>query len=506
MADDDRTIFRQCTGRDLPPAGGFRESWLIVGRRGGKSVILALVAVFLACFVDWLPFLSPGERGTIIVVAADRKQARVIYRYARAMLTRIPLLAALIERETAEAIDLANGISIEITTASFRTIRGPTVIAALLDEIAFWRSEDSANPDVEILAALRPAMATIPGAMLLCASSPYARRGVLWDAFRRHYSRPDSPALVWRADTRTINPTVPQSVIDEAMERDPAAATAEHLAQFRSDVESFVTREVVDAAVVPGRRELPPVTGINYVAFVDPSGGSVDSFTLAIAHRDSDGRAILDAVRERLPPFSPDGVVQEFSELLKIYRICKVSGDRYGGEWPRERFRLAGIEFQTAAKPKSDIYRDMLPLLNSGRVELLDLPRLSTQLCALERRTARGGKDSIDHAPGAHDDIVNAVAGAITLTLPNTQFAGWGILEHYRREVEKLGGGSNALDFGFAIGIPPPVQAQVRLRVPAGTSTVYGMSGAAYPVQDGIVTLPADDAKALATAGWAEAS
>jgi phage terminase large subunit-like protein len=178
-SDDDRALFRRCTGRAEPAASGYREAWLICGRRAGKSFVLALVAVFAACFVNWAPFLAPGERGTIIVVAAERKQARVIYRYARALLTRIPLLAALIERETAEAIDLTNGISIEIMTASFRTIRGPTVIAALLDEIAFWRSEDSANPDAEIVAALRPAMATIPNAMMLAASSPYARRGVL---------------------------------------------------------------------------------------------------------------------------------------------------------------------------------------------------------------------------------------------------------------------------------------------------------------------------------------
>jgi hypothetical protein len=98
----------------------------------------------------------------------------VIYRYAHALLTRIPMLAELIERETAEAIDLTNGVTVEIMAASFRSVRGHTLIAALCDEIAFWRSDDSANPDVEIIAALRPAIATIPSAMLLCASSPYA--------------------------------------------------------------------------------------------------------------------------------------------------------------------------------------------------------------------------------------------------------------------------------------------------------------------------------------------
>jgi hypothetical protein len=417
MSPSDRELYKQCTGRDDLPSGGVREAWLICGRRAGKSFVLALIAVFLACFCEWSRYLSPGERGTIMVLAADRRQARTIYRYAHALLTRVPMLAQLVERETAEAIDLNNGVTIEIMAASYRSVRGYTLIAALCDEVAFWRADDSANPDAEIIAALRPAMATIPDAMLLCASSPYARRGVLWDAFRRHFGRSGSPLLVWKADTRTMNPTVPQSVIDEAMEADPASANAEYGAQFRTDVETYIAREVVDAAVVPDRFELPPLRGTNYIAFVDPSGGTSDSMTLAIAHREERDRVILDAVRERRPPFSPDDVVLEFVSLLKNYNIQTVSGDRYAGEWPRERFRVHGIAYDVAEQSKSDLYRDLLPILNSGRAELLDVPRLASQLCSLERRTARGGRDSIDHAPGAHDDLANSVAGAVVSAL-----------------------------------------------------------------------------------------
>jgi len=413
MTDDDRALFKRCTGRDDPPADGVREAWLIVGRRGGKSLVLALVAVFLGCFVDWRRFLAPGERGTVMVIATDRRQARTIYRYARAMLINVPMLRALVERDTADAIDLSSGVTIEILTASFRTVRGYTLVAALCDELAFWRNDESANPDSEIIGAIRPAMATVPGAMMLCASSPYARRGALWDAFRRHFGKA-GPVLVWKADTRTMNPTVPQSIIDEATEADPASAAAEYGAEFRTDVETFVAREVVDAAVVPGRYELPPASDVSHYAFCDPSGGSADSMTLAIAHRDRETkRGVLDAVRERRPPFSPDDVVKDFASLLESYGIRSVHGDRYAGEWPRERFRVHGIEYLVSEKPKSDIYRDLLPILNSGQAELLDLPRLSAQLCNLERRTARGGRDSIDHPPGAHDDIANAAAGVL---------------------------------------------------------------------------------------------
>jgi hypothetical protein len=234
-----------------------------------------------------------------------------------------------------------------------------------------------------------------------------------------------------------MNPTVPQSVIDEATERDPESAAAEYGAEFRRDVETFVAREIVEAAVVPGRRELAPIPGLSYVAFVDPSGGSSDSMTLAIGHEE-DTRCVLDAVREIRPPFSPETVVAEFAQLLKTYRLSIVRGDRYAGEWPRDRFRQHGIDYQPATKSKSDLYRELLPILNSGRVELLDHPRLISQLCALERRTARGGRDSIDHPAGGHDDVANAAAGVAVTLLVRPPITSWGLVELYRRESERV--------------------------------------------------------------------
>jgi hypothetical protein len=133
--------------------------------------------------------------------------------------------------------------------------------------------------------------------------------------------------------------------------------------------------------------------------------------TLVIGHRGQGDVVVLDAVRERKPPFSPEDVVENFATLLKSYRVSKVVGDKYAGEWPRERFREHGVQYEPAAKPKSDLYRDLLPLINSRRIELLDDQRLITQLSSLERRTARSGRDSIDHPPGAHDDRANSVAG-----------------------------------------------------------------------------------------------
>ena len=144
--------------------------------------------------------------------------------------------------------------------------------------------------------------------------------------------------------------------------------------------------------------------------------------TLAIAHKEGN-TVILDMVRERRPPFSPEAVVEEFANELKNYRITTVAGDRYAGEWPRERFRLHGVNYEVADKSKSELYVALLPSVNSRAVDLLDDDRLVNQLVCLERRTARGGRDSVDHPRGTHDDLANAAAGAVWLA--STKPASW---------------------------------------------------------------------------------
>jgi hypothetical protein len=259
MTEAEAAGFQRHTGRQVPPDKPAREAWLIVGRRGGKSRIAALVAVYLACVRDYQPLLAPGERGTVMVIAADRRQAGVVFRYIEALITGVPMLAALIERRTREAIYLTNGVVLEVQTASFRAVRGYTVVGVVCDELAFWRSEESsANPDTEILNALRPGMATVPEAVLLGISSPYARRGALWEAYRDHYGRDGDPVLVWQAHSEAMNPNLDPAVIQADYEQDAAVAAAEWGAEFRRDIESYVSREAVEACVIAGRHERPP--------------------------------------------------------------------------------------------------------------------------------------------------------------------------------------------------------------------------------------------------------
>jgi hypothetical protein len=148
--------------------------------------------------------------------------------------------------------------------------------------------------------------------MLLCASSPHARKGALWGAYSKHFGNDNDQVLVWQASTRDMNASVRQSYIDMHVAEDPARAAAEYGAQFRTDIKSFILREAAQACVSPGVRELSPQPNIGYQGFCDPSGGSADSMTLAIGKQ----TVVIDALREVKPPFSPEVVVGEFSKLL----------------------------------------------------------------------------------------------------------------------------------------------------------------------------------------------
>jgi hypothetical protein len=405
------------------PTAPVRVLVLACGRRGGKSRGGAVAAWHRAISFDPAR-LAPGETAVVMLLAADRRQARAVLGYLKAM-AALPEFAPYVHRVLKESIELRTGVNIEVHTASYRLVRGYTVIGCVMDECAYWTTDEGgANPDTEVYSAVMPAMASVPDAQLLMLSNPYATKGLLWREYQRAFGKDDPFTLVLNADTRSLNPTIPAEIIAQAFEDDPVAAASEYGSDgrvaFRRDVEVFLSPEALAAVIVRDRHELPPREGVRYLAFVDPSGGAADSMTLAVAHIEKEV-AVLDCLREVKPPFSPDSVVRDFAAVLRSYRLGTVTGDRYAGEWPRERFARHGIQYQVSERTKSDIYRELLPLVNSARVELLDNKVLRSQLIGLERRVARGGKDSIDHAPGGHDDVANAAAGALVLASPLPQ-------------------------------------------------------------------------------------
>jgi hypothetical protein len=388
-----------------------RELFAICGRGAGKSRIAAVLACFFATQRTY--DVVPGERIYIAVIAPDRRQAGVTHRYIIGLLKSDRTLADLVDSESGDSVELKNFVTIEVVTASVTAPRGRAYALVIIEEAAFLPTDQSVNPDTEIIRAVRPALARVPGSLLAVVSSPYAKRGVLYEAWKKNQEHPDPRVLVIQAATLELNPTFDALAVERALEEDPDSARAEYLAEFRTDVESLFRIEAIDAVTPKGIFELSR-GAFEYVrAFVDPSGGSSDSFTLGIAGQDpKTNLATLLCTREWKPPFSPSEVVEEAVDVLRSYELREVTGDAYSGEFVRELFKQNGVQYILSAKNRSGIYLDGLAMINSGRCALLDDPKLRNQLLGLERRVGRTS-DTIDHRTGAHDDVANAAMGAL---------------------------------------------------------------------------------------------
>jgi hypothetical protein len=413
MTEDELALFQVCTGRMTPPTTPFREAYIIVGRRGGKSWMMSAAAVYAAC-VRETP-LKPGELGVVMLMATDKDQAAEIFRYVKSIVESE--FAGLVEgRIGKEHIDLTNGLRIRVQVANFRRVRGRKVVMVICDEIAFWwNDETSANPDREILRAVRPAMLGVPNAALLCISSPYAQRGALWDAYKRFYGKDDAKTLVWKAPTWVMFPGVDREFLAEEEANDPVAYASEYGGEFRADLASFIGPDTWDAMVVAGRRRLPREPGLRYIAYTDTAGGAgKDSATLAIVAVMPDKSLALACLSEWRPRFSPIAVAEELAGLLKEYGVSIVTGDRFSGDvWP-DLLRKHGITYRVSERNTSEVYAAALPILSStGRVAMLEHDRLRNQALALVRRTGPSGRDSITHPPGGNDDLCTSVLGAL---------------------------------------------------------------------------------------------
>jgi hypothetical protein len=194
-----------------------------------------------------------------------------------------------------------------------------------------------------------------------------------------------------------------------------ASAKCEYMGEFRDDVAIFLPPELIDNLIVRGRFENIPRPQTQYHAFCDLSGGRNDAAALAIAHKDN-RKIVLDLIKNFPAPHNPHQVIADMVAILREWQISRITADAYAGEFASAAFQALGIAYQKAKKNKSELYAELLPLISSGQVELLDNKLLVKQLCALERRTRAGGKDTIDHPPRGHDDSANALAGVAFVT------------------------------------------------------------------------------------------
>jgi hypothetical protein len=414
LSDTELQLFQEVADR-APPRKQVKELDVVVGRGGGKDSAASIVAAAFAVSFNPEGRLRPGERAVVMIIAVDRRQARIAFGMVRGLFETIPALAAMVASPiTGEAIELSNGVVIEVHTNSFRAVRGRSIICAIFDEVAFWRDENSASPDVEVYGAVRPGLARVPGSMLIMISSAHKRAGLIYERIRDHYGKDDDEILVVLGTTLQFNPSFDAEIIGKDLERDPQLYGAEYNSVWRYDLAGFLPRDILDAAVDRGVKVRPPSPKYQHQSFYDASGGSHDSSSGGIAHREGDAM-VLDLLFEKRGKHNPAAAIAEFAEIAKSYRCRSVVGDKYAAGFVVDAFKANGVVYQHSALNRSEIYLAVLPMFSSGRVKLIDNDRMVSQFAMLERRTYSSGQDKIDHPRSGADDASNSAAGALWL-------------------------------------------------------------------------------------------
>lgn len=419
-----KKFIHEVTGRDpekLNPEG-YSQVLCLTGRRSGKSAGLAAVeAAHSAVFAD-TSRMRPGEIGMVACLSPTKGQSKLVKSYIEGIFQSSPVLRNEIVRSSQSLIELRSGIHIGILTGDWRTVRGYTLLTAIVDEVVFFNGgggeEVKVRSDTELIAALRPGLATT-GGKLIAISSVHAKRGWAYKQFQDHHGREGEPTddtLVVLASSAKMNPTINQKIVENALRDDYSKARAEYFSEWRDDVGLFIPREVLEGLVAKGVTENLPRRDEKYYAFVDMSGGRGDDAALAIAHRE-DEKILVDYIGRWKAPFDPEHVTAEIVTDLKRYGLRHTTGDNYAASHVSAAFGRRGIRYIKSEKNKSELYLELLPKLQSSQIQLLDHEPTIAQLSALERRTRSGGRDIVDHPSGGHDDLANVIAGVAQLAV-----------------------------------------------------------------------------------------
>lgn len=405
-------IYRLATGREIYEPREHKEATVIVGRQGGKtSRIGAIIAAYEACRDHGL---KRGERAYVLLIAPVTKQAQIALGSIRNFFLTSPPLKNKVVKFRMNEIDLDNGITIACYPCSQITIRGLRVVAAVLDELGFWRDEvTAANPAEDVLNALRPAMATFTNHKLIKISTPYRKEGVLW---RDYKERAERDYLVWQLSSAEMNPSISSDFLENERRRDEESFRREFLAQFTDHIEGWIGFETLEQCVIKSCTERPPVTDAIYAAAVDPAFKG-DDFALAIAHRLPDGTIILDHTATwtgtRKAPLGFEWVCGEIARTLKRYGLNNVTGDQHCAAIIQQEFLKLGIRYQEvtfAAATRLDLFGNLKHLLIQRKIQILDKPELLRQLRSLEEHKSIRGNIEVRSAYDVKDDLAVAAA------------------------------------------------------------------------------------------------
>lgn len=398
---------------------GKRRGVYRVGRRGGKSSTMCRVAVLEALYGGHQ--VPPGDLAFVAIVSVKRQEAISRLITIRAVLDALGVRYEPIDQGV-QLVD--RPIAFRVFTASIAGVSGPTCLCAICDEVSKWRDADTgANPATEVLASLRPTMATMPSARMFLISSPLG----IFDAHAKAFDEGDTEAqAVAHAPSWVANPTLSEDYT-HTLEPDDDVWRREYGAIPSEDADSgLLSATLLTAITAKGVTEVPPSPRHHYIAAMDPATRG-NAWTLVVATTTARKVRALVCAREwrgtPAKPLDPDVVFAEMSQILYPYGVKHVVSDTWSGDALASiarRHQLVVVPHTLGAAARIDLYEDGKDRMQDGAVALLDVPHLRADLLSVRRRiTPTGASIALANTPdGRHSDFAPPTMLCLAIACP----------------------------------------------------------------------------------------
>lgn len=412
---------------------------LICGRRSGKTLLSAIIAIYCAISNNWKPFLQKTPFATVLIMSHSREFSDEVLEVIKSLIESSPVLSRLINadaKQTASAMNLRvpwivkgmieySKVQIKVGAASSKTTRGIAACAILCDEIAYWNLDESMKEtDVKIMKAVRPAMKQFGNlAMLIKLSSPGIKQGVLYTEYDmdRKGTLPATYA-VFKAPSWMMNTILPKEEFIEEWEYDQDGFDTEYRSNFADSLSNFISSELLDLSVQTGVKFVTPLETkeVKYYAAID-AAFKADRFTFTLVSCRENRvtqHVIMGWEGSKKDPVKAHTVAQYIKNILKNFPVDHVAADQYAFQPLKEIFDQYGVELKEYTFTptfKKKIYFNFKKLVHSQQIDLLDHEEQVKEIKALVVEQSATGTIRIGHPPGGHDDYADALAVATFL-------------------------------------------------------------------------------------------
>jgi len=400
---------------------GAKPNWLLLsGRRGGKSLLSDVIACYEALIPDMSQYTRPGEDRYILIVSVREDNAKVHIRQIVRMLRHTKAIGGMIKQVKQDRVILKNNTTIMSLPASARAGRGYGASLLLLDEAAFF-VDTMGNSSAEVIfEALSPTVATFGEmARIIITTSVNAETGLVYELYDRTLSGELDDWHITKKATRELNPKVSEKVINSALKRDPESAQAEYFAEFRAQLESFLSAEAIDRCVDPEIKQGKAGSDNHYLMAVDPALMR-DNYGYGIAHLEN-GVVMLDYINRLTAPVNANAAEDLLKSLVERYKPSSVLCDNASTS-QRLKGKVPMVYTPFTRQQKLRIYGALKEAINLG---MLIIPNDKDLIAELKALQIRNGVDISAPKAGRikHDDLADCLALLVD-GLQSGQFTG----------------------------------------------------------------------------------